>query len=102
MAFGARIGEDVLLRPRLRVRFPWKLTIGDRSWIGEGVWLRSQDQATIGSDARGSRELPYVCRHFGSGPRPITRAGAPHHLASCTGPLSVNGPGVMRTGTSWN
>jgi putative colanic acid biosynthesis acetyltransferase WcaF len=51
VAFGARIGSGVLLRPRLRVRFPWKLTIGDRSWIGEDVWLHNQDQLTIGSDA---------------------------------------------------
>jgi len=51
VAFGARIGKGVLLRPRLRVRFPWKLTIGDRSWIGEDVWLHNQDQLTIGSDA---------------------------------------------------
>jgi putative colanic acid biosynthesis acetyltransferase WcaF len=50
VAFGARIGTGVLLRPRLRVRFPWKLTIGDRSWIGEDVWLHNQDQLTIGSD----------------------------------------------------
>src|SRR3954452_954024 len=50
-AFGARIGEGVLLRPRLRVRFPWKLSIGDRSWIGEDVWLHNQDQLIIGSDA---------------------------------------------------
>jgi len=49
-AFGATIGEGVILRPRLRVRFPWKLTIGDRSWIGEDVWLHNQDQLTIGSD----------------------------------------------------
>lgn len=51
VAFGARIGHGVLLRPGLRVRFPWKLTIGDRSWIGEDVWLHNQDQLTIGSDA---------------------------------------------------
>ena len=50
VAFGARIGEGVLLRPRLRVRFPWKLAIGDRSWIGEDVWLHNQDRLVIGSD----------------------------------------------------
>jgi putative colanic acid biosynthesis acetyltransferase WcaF len=50
VAFGARVGKGVLLRPRLRVRFPWKLSIGDRSWIGEDVWLHNQDQITIGSD----------------------------------------------------
>jgi putative colanic acid biosynthesis acetyltransferase WcaF len=49
-AFGARIGDGVVLRPRLRVRFPWKLTIGDRSWIGEDVWLHNQDRLTIGAD----------------------------------------------------
>jgi putative colanic acid biosynthesis acetyltransferase WcaF len=51
VAFGARIGRGVILRPGLRVRFPWKLVIGDRSWIGEDVWLHNQDQVTIGSDA---------------------------------------------------
>ncbi|WP_211435146.1 hypothetical protein [Blastococcus sp. DSM 46786] len=51
VAFGARIGDGVVLRPRLRVRFPWKLAIGDRSWIGEDVWLHNQDELTIGSDA---------------------------------------------------
>jgi putative colanic acid biosynthesis acetyltransferase WcaF len=51
VAFGARIGSGVVLRPRLRVRFPWKLSIGDRSWIGEDVWLHNQDRLTIGSDA---------------------------------------------------
>jgi putative colanic acid biosynthesis acetyltransferase WcaF len=50
VAFGARIGKNVILRPRLRVRFPWKLQIGDRSWIGEDVWLHNQDRLTIGSD----------------------------------------------------
>jgi putative colanic acid biosynthesis acetyltransferase WcaF len=50
VAFGARIGEGVILRPRLRVRFPWKLSIGDRSWIGEDVWLHNQDQLSIGTD----------------------------------------------------
>lgn len=49
-AFGAQIGEGVILRPRVRVKLPWKLSVGDRSWIGEGVWLHNQDQLTIGSD----------------------------------------------------
>lgn len=48
--FGADIGEGVILRPRLRVKFPWKLSVGARSWIGEGVWIHNQDRMTIGSD----------------------------------------------------
>ncbi|NPC97284.1 acetyltransferase [Nocardioides sp. zg-DK7169] len=49
--FGAQIGQGVIMRPGLKVRFPWKLTVGDRCWIGERVWLHNQDQLTIGHDA---------------------------------------------------
>ncbi len=48
--FGAQIGSGVILRPRLRVKFPWKLAIGDRTWIGEGVWIHNQDRVDIGAD----------------------------------------------------
>lgn len=51
IVFGARIGEQVVLRPRLRVKFPWNLEIGDRSWIGEDVWIHNQDRVTVGADA---------------------------------------------------
>jgi putative colanic acid biosynthesis acetyltransferase WcaF len=49
--FGAEIGQGVIFRPRTRVKFPWKLHIGDRSWIGEGVWFHNQDHVHVGSDA---------------------------------------------------
>jgi putative colanic acid biosynthesis acetyltransferase WcaF len=54
--FGAEIGEDVIMRPRLRVKFPWKLSVGARSWIGEGVWIHNQDRIEIGSDVVVSQE----------------------------------------------
>jgi len=55
-AFGAEIGAGVVFRPRTRVKFPWKLSIGDRSWIGEGVWFHNQDRITIGCDVVVSQE----------------------------------------------
>ncbi|GIG53785.1 acetyltransferase [Demequina activiva] len=48
--FGATIGEGVIFRPRTRVRFPWKLSIGDNCWIGEGVWIHNQAPVTLGHD----------------------------------------------------
>lgn len=54
--FGAQIGADVIIRPRTRVKFPWKLSIGDRSWIGEGVWIHNQGHVSIGSDCVISQE----------------------------------------------
>jgi putative colanic acid biosynthesis acetyltransferase WcaF len=48
--FGARIGRDTLIR-NIHVKFPWNLQIGDRCWLGEGVWLHNQDKITIGADS---------------------------------------------------
>ena len=42
--FGARIGKGVLIRPTARFTYPWKVTIGNYSWIGDNVVLYSLDQ----------------------------------------------------------
>ena len=49
-SFGATIGQRVFIRHRVRVLWPWKLTIGDDSWVGEDVWLLNLEPITIGSD----------------------------------------------------
>ena len=54
--FGAEIGPGVIFRPRTRVKFPWKLHIGARSWIGEGVWFHNQDHIHLGHDVVISQE----------------------------------------------
>ena len=54
--FGAQIGHNVIFRPRTRVKFPWKLHLGDRCWIGEGVWFHNQDHIYIGDDVVISQE----------------------------------------------
>lgn len=54
--FGANIGNGVIFRPRTRVKFPWKLHIGDNAWIGEGVWFHNQDDIYIGNDVVISQE----------------------------------------------
>lgn len=46
-AFGARVGRGVIMRPRMRVKFPWNLEVGDNCWIGEGVWIHNQGQVII-------------------------------------------------------
>lgn len=55
-AFGAEIGQGVIFRPRTRVKFPWKLHVGDRCWIGEGVWFHNQDSIHIEADVVLSQE----------------------------------------------
>lgn len=48
--FGAEVGRGVLIRHRVRIHWPWKLTIGDNSWIGEEAWLLNLEPIAIGSD----------------------------------------------------
>lgn len=46
--FGARIGEHVHIYPSTRIYFPWNLSIGDWSAIGEEALLYNLGPVTIG------------------------------------------------------
>ena len=50
-AFGAKVGRGVVLKPRVNVKYPWNLEIGDWSWIGEQAWLDSLAPIRIGANA---------------------------------------------------
>ncbi len=59
-AFGARVGSGVVWKPGLHVKYPWRLTVGDHSWIGEDCWIDSLADITIGSNACVSQGV-YLC-----------------------------------------
>jgi putative colanic acid biosynthesis acetyltransferase WcaF len=46
--FGARIGTAVSLKPRVNITFPWKLSVGDYTCIGEEVFILNFEPITIG------------------------------------------------------
>ncbi|MFD1506965.1 putative colanic acid biosynthesis acetyltransferase [Georgenia yuyongxinii] len=55
--FGATVGDRVLVRHRVRIHWPWKLTIGDDSWVGEGAWILNLEPVTIGSNVCISQDV---------------------------------------------
>ena len=58
--FGAKIGENVIIRPTVRITYPWKVTIGDHSWIGDDVVLYSLGEIEIGKNVVISQKS-YIC-----------------------------------------
>ncbi len=47
--FGAKVGTAVMLKPSINIKYPWKLEIGDYSWIGENAWFDTLAHIKIGS-----------------------------------------------------
>ena len=46
-AFGATLGKGVVIKPKINIKYPWLLKIGDYSWIGEKVWIDNLVPVTI-------------------------------------------------------
>lgn len=48
--FGASVGRSVVIKPSVNIKYPWHLSIGDNSWIGEKVWIDSLGKVAIGNN----------------------------------------------------
>ena len=55
--FGAEIGIDVIVKPNVNIKYPWKLKVGDYVWIGEGVWIDNLDFVYLGNTVVSLKEL---------------------------------------------
>jgi putative colanic acid biosynthesis acetyltransferase WcaF len=45
--FGSTIGRNVRIKPHIQIKYPWKLSVGDNSWLGSCI-IENLDQVTIG------------------------------------------------------
>jgi len=94
--FGAEIGRGVVIKPRVNIKYPWKLSVGDYSWIGEGVWVDNIQSVEISDHCCVSQGV-YLCTgnhnwsdpRFGLVARPITIGSQ-----SWIGAFSIVCPGV--------
>lgn len=59
-AFGANIGKNTIIRPTVTITYPWKVSIGVNSWIGDDVTLYSLGNITIGENTVISQRS-YIC-----------------------------------------
>lgn len=102
-AFGARVGEHAVLRAKLNVNFPWRLTLGDHVWIGEEVMILSLAPVTIESHVCVSQRSflctgshNFLAPHFDLVTKPITiRERSWVAAQAFVGPGVEIGPGSM-------
>lgn len=50
IAFGAKVGTGLVIKPSVHIKFPWKLELGDHVWVGEHVWIDNLDMVFIGNN----------------------------------------------------
>ena len=59
--FGAKIGKDVIIKPGVSIKYPWKLQVGNNVWIGEGVWIDNLGNVSIDDNVCLSQGAMLLC-----------------------------------------
>ncbi|HBP45811.1 MAG TPA: colanic acid biosynthesis acetyltransferase WcaF [Flavobacteriales bacterium] len=59
--FGGCVGRGVVIKPRLTIKYPWNLKVGDHVWIGENAWIDNLDRVVIGSNVCISQGAILIC-----------------------------------------
>ncbi len=59
--FGAKVGKGVNIKPCVNIKYPWRLEIGDYTWIVENAWIDNLDQVTIGNNCCISQGAMLLC-----------------------------------------
>ncbi len=59
--FGASIEKGVVIKPGVNIKYPWKLSIGEYTWIGEKVWIDNLDEVKIGKNCCISQGAMLLC-----------------------------------------
>ena len=94
--FGAAIGRGVIIKPGVHIKHPWRLRIGDHSWIGERAWIDNLVPVEIADNVCISQDA-YLCtgNHDWSDPRMgMTPAPIVVEHGAWIGARSSIGPGV--------
>jgi putative colanic acid biosynthesis acetyltransferase WcaF len=58
--FGAKVGIGVNIKPGVKIKFPWRLAVGDFVWLGENCWIDNVAMVTIDSHVCLSQAV-YLC-----------------------------------------
>lgn len=60
LLFGAALGVGLVIKPRLTIKYPWRLVVGNHCWLGESIWIDNLEWVVIGSNVCISQGA-YLC-----------------------------------------
>lgn len=94
--FGAKVGKNVIIKPGVNVKYPWKLFIGNNCWIGENVWIDNLDLITIQDNVCISQGAMLLCGNHNYKKESFDLIIAPINLneGSWIGAKSIVCPGI--------
>ena len=46
---GAKIGIGTVIKPWVKIKLPWELSLGDYVWLGESCWIDNISHVSIGN-----------------------------------------------------
>lgn len=59
--FGARIGNGVVIKPFVNIKYPWNLRVGNHVWIGERVWIDNLGFVVLNDNSCVSQGAMLLC-----------------------------------------
>lgn len=94
--FGAQLGKGLVIKPSVRIKYPWKLSVGKHCWIGEQVWIDNLDLVTLGDHVCLSQGALLLCGNHNYKSPEFDLMIAPIVLehGSWIGAKAIVGPGV--------
>jgi putative colanic acid biosynthesis acetyltransferase WcaF len=94
--FGAKIGKGLIIKPKVNIKYPWLLTIGNDVWIGEDVWIDNLTNIIIGNNVCISQGAMLLCGNHNYKKSSFDLIVKPIHLKEGVwiGAKSVVCPGV--------
>ena len=48
--FGCKVGKNVVIKPWVKIKFPWMLSLGNSVWLGESVWIDNISEIKVGNN----------------------------------------------------
>lgn len=60
-SFGCRVGKGTVIKPYVKIKYPWKLEIGENVWIGENTWIDNLGDVKLGKNVCLSQGAFLLC-----------------------------------------